>query len=74
MTQYKYDPVGIDRIDPCVLYGDSIKPGSKVTITKSNVDPLKKFVFIVDEKGNRQSVYKSSLNKIPLDKHNNSII
>jgi len=64
MTTYKYEPGYIDRCDPCIIYGSAIKPGSEVIISKSNVDPLKKFVFIVDKEGNRQSVFKSSLLKI----------
>ena len=62
--KYIYDPVGFDRFDPKVIEGYPIEPGSKVEITKKNIDPMSWFVFIVDEQGNRQSVFRRSLKKV----------
>lgn len=69
---YVYEPGMFDYIDPKVLVGHQIKFGSIVTITKSNIDPLKKFVFIEDKHGNRQSVYKSSLKPTTNEKGTNN--
>ena len=63
MTLYKYEPGFLDKSDPCIIYGEAIKPGATVMITKPNVDPMKMFVFITDKEGNRQSVFRKSLVK-----------
>jgi hypothetical protein len=62
--KFKYDPVLLDKMDPKVLSGSPIAQGATVVITKSNIDPMRKFVFVQDEKGNAQSVYKNSLTPI----------
>lgn len=59
--QYTYNPVMLDCIDPKVIKGQPIKAGAKVTITNRRVDPFRKFVWVKDEQGNQQSVYKASL-------------
>lgn len=58
---YIFNPVFLDYFDSRVLKGKQIEVGAKVKVTKTNIDPLKKFVFIEDEKGNQMSVYKNSL-------------
>ena len=63
-AQYRYWPSYIDMTCPCVIKGEEIVRGSVVTITRKEVDPMGKFVFIKDEKGNIQSVYKTALEKI----------
>ena len=60
---YVYKPVGFDRWDPIVIRGEPIKPGARVRITKGAVDPRKLFVWVEDEEGNEQSVYRKSLKR-----------
>jgi hypothetical protein len=61
---YKYQPNWLDFTDPRVIAGKAITPGQIVKITKNKIDPCGLFVFIEDQQGNRQSVYKKSLTKI----------
>jgi hypothetical protein len=62
--KYTYNPIWFDKNDPVVISGQPIKPGSLVTITKSNIDPRGLFRFVIDEFGNRQSVAKNSLKRV----------
>ena len=62
--KYTYQPILWDVIDPKVIEGYPIKPGTTVEITKKKIDPMGYFVFIRDSFGNRQSVSKKSLTKI----------
>lgn len=61
---YIYEPNWLDLTDPKVIEGYPIKRGARVTITKRKIDPMGMFVFITDEQGNRQSVYKRSLTRV----------
>lgn len=58
---YIYNPILLDRFMGRVINGKDIEIGAKVKVTKKDFDPMKKFVFIEDEKGNRMSVDKNSL-------------
>lgn len=59
--KYIFSPFGLDLWDPKVIRGVPIDSGSIVEVTETKIDPLGKFVWIKDEKGNEQSVYKTSL-------------
>lgn len=61
MKNYIYTPHFLDQFDPFIVVGEAIKPGSKVSVQKTNIDPAGLFVWIADEKGNIQAVMKSSL-------------
>lgn len=61
MKYYIYQPHFMDQYDPCVIMGVAITPGAKVYVDKTNVDPAGIFRYVTDEKGNRQSVMRSSL-------------
>lgn len=58
---YRYCPGFLDLTNPRIIAGQAIEPDSKVTITKTRLDPCNLFVFIEDLQGNRQSVYRKSL-------------
>ena len=60
---YNPSPVGLDRLNPTVLKGRPIAPGSAVRVTRADIDPRRLLVFVVDRKGNQQSVYATSLTK-----------
>ena len=61
--RYEYRPGLIDRCDPNLIAGSAlgIAPGTLVTITKRIGAAL---VWIRDERGNEQSVWKAAL--VPL--------
>ncbi len=61
--KYIYEPVMFDRFDPKVIEGLPIENGATVIITNEKFDPRNKFVWIKDEKGNEQSVYRTSIRK-----------
>lgn len=58
---YIYVPIGWDMVDPKIIAGYQINSGSEVIITKRDIDPAKKFRFILDRQGNEMSVFKESL-------------
>jgi len=58
-----YQPNLLETIHPIVITGSAIRGGTIVTITGQVNDPLGKFVYIEDDKGNRMSVNKGSLRK-----------
>ena len=62
--EYQFTPNLIDEVDPKVIEGYPIKRGSVVEITKRKIDPYNMFVFLQDNFGNRQSVYKNSLTAV----------
>ncbi len=64
MKQYIYRPNLQDQNDPCIIMGEAIAPGSEVTVQKTNIDPARLFVWILDGKGNMQTVMKSSLTSL----------
>jgi len=55
-----YNPIGWDRWDPKMISGRPIVSGSKVTVTKDNVDPRGLFIWIKNN-GDEQSVFKKSV-------------
>lgn len=59
--RYEYRPGLLDLHDPTVIRGKPIKPGAIVTIVKAVGDPLNWFVYVVDEAGNEQSVFRRAL-------------
>lgn len=63
---YIYKQSRLDKKNPCVIYGKPIKDGAIVCIIARDVDPTGKVVFVEDNKGNEQSVFKNSL--IPINK------
>jgi hypothetical protein len=59
---YIYRPNMLDRLEPKVLVGRPIESETRVAIIADNrVDPLERFLWIIDEHGNEQSVYLTSL-------------
>jgi BRCA1 C Terminus (BRCT) domain len=64
-STHEYHPGLMDISSPNVIEGRPIEPGSPVRIysQKGEVDPLGKLVWIEDEHGNRQSVWKAALVK-----------
>lgn len=61
MKKYIYRPNFLDQYEPLIIMGQAIAPGSEVTVQATNIDPARLFVWILDGKGNMQSVTKSSL-------------
>lgn len=61
--RYKYWPTTFDRFDPIVLKGRLIKEGALVEITKTKVDPARKFRYVRDRLGNEMSVMVKSLKR-----------
>ena len=60
---YKYFPTLFDKLDPMVMKGGLIKEGASVEITKTEVDPARKFRYIADKLGNEMSVDVKSLKR-----------
>jgi len=60
---YKYWPTMFDKLDPMIVKGGLIKEGSSVEITKTEVDPARKFRYIRDKQGNEMSVAVKSLKR-----------
>jgi hypothetical protein len=60
-ARYRYEPGLLDRFNPNVVAGRPIVAGAAVAITGEVTDPMHKFVYVQDESGNRQSVYRSAL-------------
>lgn len=66
MTQYYLYNRGIfDYFNPIVVKGNVIADGVVIKIVKKGFDPANKMVWIEDNNGNVQSVYKNALTKIP---------
>ena len=63
-TVYVYRPGLLDTTDPKVLRGEPILPRQRVVILEEHVDPLRKFVWVIDVHGNEQSVYRRSLKPV----------
>lgn len=63
-TIYIYRPGMLDQDQPTVIEGEPIRTGAHVVITKEKIDPLGKFVFVIDAHGNRQSVYRAALEPV----------
>jgi len=61
--KYYYYPGSMDISDPRVLKGRPIKRGARVVVTRYKVDPQNRIVWIMDEHGNEQSVWKKALHK-----------
>lgn len=61
---YEYQPGLMDRTDPRVIRGRPIQPGAVVSILRDRVDPLGKIVWIVDQAGNEQSVWRAALKRV----------
>jgi len=59
-----YEPGLLDRIVPNVIAGYPIEYGTRVIVTKRNVDPAGIIRWIMDRDGNEQSVYKNALRRV----------
>lgn len=59
-----YNPIKLDRLYPCVQFGEAIKEGERVMVTKKQIEPLRIFRGISDKKNNSQHVHRDSLEPI----------
>lgn len=59
-----YDPIMWDMIDGRVIKGCEIETVEKICIIGKVGDPLNKFIYVLDSKGNEMSIYKQSAVKI----------
>ena len=62
--KYRYMPGIIEILDPVIISGGEIAQNAIVEPCRTNVDPCNKFVYVKDEQGNVNSVYKTSLRPI----------
>jgi hypothetical protein len=61
MMRYRYEPGLLDTYRPIVIRGRPIAAGAMVRIERDHVDPLGRLVWVADEMGNIQSVFRRAL-------------
>lgn len=59
-----YKPGTLDKMFPCVQFGEPIKEGERVMIFKKHIEPLRVYREIHDKHNNSQNVHRDSLEPI----------